>query len=98
MMTIGRKDDAGKLRYWLIPHRALAALADVLTYGAEKYGAWNWLHVEDWRERYYNALIRHVEAWRAGEWLDPESGKPHLAHAAACIFFLFEKSIEEDAK
>lgn len=86
----GRKDDQGKRRYGLIPHGALGALADVLTFGAKKYAPENWRKVANWRERYYDATIRHLEAWRAGEYLDPETGLPHLAHALACLVFLYE--------
>ena len=83
----GRKDDKGKLRYSLIPPDALAWIARVLTDGAAKYGAHNWRKVRNRRERYTDAMIRHVEAFRSGNWLD-ESGAPHLAHVATNAIFL----------
>ena len=84
----GRKDDAGKLRYSLIPVGPLRAIAEVLDFGARKYGADNWKRVPDARARYTDALMRHVEAWRDGERRDAETGLPHLAHAACCLLFL----------
>lgn len=80
------KFDKGKLRYGLIPPQATKAIAEVLTYGAKKYKPNNWQLGEP--DRYIDALYRHLEAWRAGEKLDPESGLSHLAHAITNISFL----------
>ena len=84
----GLKYDAGKLRYSLIPPEALRGLAEVLTFGAEKYEPNSWQEVENAEERYLDALIRHIEAYRSGEALDPESGLHHLKHAACNVAFL----------
>jgi len=81
------KFDAGKLRYGLIPPQALKGLAEVLTYGAKKYKPNNWQKAED-TTRYVDALYRHLEAWRAGEKVDEESGLHHLKHALTNISFL----------
>lgn len=81
------KFDTGKLRYSLIPSEATKALAEVLTYGAKKYKPDNWKQVDD-KERYVDALYRHLEAWRSGEGLDGESGLSHLSHALTNIAFL----------
>lgn len=51
-------------------------------------GEENWRQVEGWRDRYYDALMRHVEAWRGGEQYDPESSLPHLCHALFCTMCL----------
>lgn len=87
-MVKGRKDDAGKLRYDLLPVAPLRAVVGVLTHGAARYGADNWRAVPDAPRRYYAAAMRHLEAWRAGDELDPDSGLPHLAHAACSVLFL----------
>lgn len=84
----GRKDDGGKLRYRLLPVRPLRRVVEVLEFGARKYAVDNWQKVPEARERYTDALMRHVEAWRGGEQVDPESGLPHLAHAICCALFL----------
>lgn len=83
------KKDSGKLRYDLVPPKVVEALADVLTFGAQKYEASNWVKAPAW-SRYVAALDRHLNAWRAGESVDPETGKPHLAHALTCLAFLHE--------
>lgn len=86
--TPGLKNDAGKTRFDLLPPRALWAVADVITFGATKYGPDNWRGVE--RQRWFAAAMRHLWAWMLGEKRDPESGLPHLAHAACSILFLLD--------
>lgn len=86
----GRKDDGGKLRFDLLPVKALKALVRVLTKGAVKYDDHNWRIVPDGKNRYFAALNRHLWAWWGGEWLDPESGEPHLAHVICNAIFLYE--------
>lgn len=84
----GKKFDDGKPRYDLIPPVVLEQLATVLTFGAKKYGPNNWQSVPDASNRYYSAMLRHVEADRGGEVFDEESGLPHLTHALACVAFM----------
>ncbi len=86
-MIEGMKFDGDKLRFDLIPPEVDEALATILTFGADKYGDRNWELGMDWG-RSYGAMCRHLNAWRKGEKLDPESGKPHLWHALTCLSFL----------
>jgi hypothetical protein len=86
----GVKADLDKPRWDLLPFVATAVVVDVLTYGARKYSPDNWRHVPDARRRYFAAAMRHLVAWFAGERVDPESGRPHLAHATCCLLFLLE--------
>ena len=86
----GRKFDGGKLEYGLVPPHALREVVKVLTFGAQKYERDNWQKVPDSKRRYFDALQRHVWAWKEGEQNDPESGIHHLAHAMCCLMFLFE--------
>lgn len=81
------KHDAGKARFDLIPVEAVAALAEVLTFGAEKYGARNWEKGFPWG-RVFAALMRHLWAWWRRAPADPETGFSHLWHALACVAFL----------
>ena len=79
-----KKYDEGKLRYDMVPNNVIELLIKVMMYGAftKGYGVDNWKKAtseEDLR-RYYNAGRRHDEAHMSGEYLDPESGLPHLAH------------------
>ena len=87
-LSEGMKFDNGKLLYSLIPPETLKALAEVLTFGANKYAKDNWKLVEDGKERYLNALMRHLEAYRSGEFTDPESGFSHLSHCLCNLSFM----------
>lgn len=84
----GMKFDKDKPRYDLIPIGVEEEVAKVFTFGAKKYADNNWLLVEDGERRYYAACRRHIEAWRRGERLDPETGYHHLAHAICCLAIL----------
>lgn len=68
-------------RFDLIPWEALVELAAIYGFGAEKYEAHNWRKGYDWGLS-YASLIRHASAFWSGEDIDPESGMPHMAHAA----------------
>lgn len=92
---VGLKADTGKDAYHLVPWIAVRAVVRVLMFGARKYSPGNWAHVENARDRYFDAAIRHLVAWHAGERVDPESGLPHLAHAGCCVLFLLAP--EEEA-
>ena len=86
-MTEGRKDDSEKLRYDLIPPEAIEALADILTFGAQKYSDRNWERGMRWG-RVFAACMRHLWAWWRKAGPDPDTGKSHLWHAACCVAFL----------
>lgn len=88
MGDVGTKDDKGKPRWSLLPLGIISQVIAVLEFGANRYSVGNWAHVPDARTRYYDATMRHIEAWWTGEMNDPESGLPHLAHATACLLFL----------
>lgn len=84
----GSKYDSGKRRFSLLPLEAVNEVIDVLEVGAQKYAVDNWKQVPEARTRYYDATIRHITAWFAGEKNDPETGKNHLAHGICCLMFL----------
>jgi len=86
-MNEGKKFDKGKMRTDLIPPEALRHLAQVLDYGAEKYGDRNWENGINY-SRLYGATLRHLLAWWEGEDIDPESRFPHLSHALTNLAFL----------
>lgn len=86
--NLGFKADSGKGRWSLLPLHTIKQVIKVLEFGANKYSVGNWAHVEGASTRYYDATMRHIEAWWTGEKNDPESGLPHLAHATACLLFL----------
>lgn len=84
----GVKHDSEKPQPSLIPAAALLEIAQVMTYGAQKYAPDNWRHVENGERRYMDALLRHAIAHLAGEENDEETGLSHLAHLAACACIL----------
>ena len=92
----GKKFDEGKVRVDLLPTESLFAVAEVLTFGASKYGEHNWRKGMAW-SRLYAAAQRHMMKWNAGETHDEESGKNHLAHACVNLLMLlsYEKSCRE---
>ncbi len=77
----------------LVPQRAIYEISKVMGYGAGKYEPNNWRRVVGWRWRYFGALFRHTVAWWLGEKNDPETGMPHLAHAACCVMFMLENDL-----
>lgn len=83
----GVKFDTDKIRMELVPGFVTRALASVLTFGAKKYGDYNWAGGMDW-SRLYGAAQRHLGAWWDGEGTDPETGMSHLWHALCCVAFL----------
>lgn len=96
-MDRGIKYDDAKAMMDLIPPNIELQVADVLTFGAKKYAPDNWRKVmagQDGRRRYIAAALRHINAIRQGEQLDPESGKHHAAHAICCLMFLREADLE----
>lgn len=87
IMSEGKKKDENKLRVDLVPAEVIEALAEILTHGAKKYEANNWMKGIDYN-RIYGAVQRHLLTWRKGEYYDQESGKPHLWHAFTELSFL----------
>lgn len=88
MNEAGQKHDNDKPDWTLMPWRGLESVIRVLEFGADKYGRNNWKTVPDAKRRYLAAAYRHINAVSDGQWLDEESGLPHLAHAGCCILFL----------
>lgn len=87
----GSKDDAEKARTDLLPVDALMEVAHVMTFGARKYAPHNWKGLSV--SRLYGAALRHLWAWWRGEDLDPETGRPHLAHAACCVLMVLDQAL-----
>jgi Domain of unknown function (DUF5664) len=83
----GIKYDKEKPRFDLLDPKALQGLAEVLTFGAQKYAANNWRNGIEY-SRLIAALMRHLNAIQDGEDIDPESGLPHIDHLGCCWMFL----------
>lgn len=73
--------------------------AKVWQFGANKYAKSNWKKVENGKERYMNALMRHLLQSET-EPVDPESGMLHLVHVVfnALAVLHFEKERKENDK
>lgn len=81
----GKKDDAGKQRWYAMPLCVLKDLADTFNHGAEEYGLFNCLQeFEEPKQRWWNALMRHLEECQ----IDPlaKDAKSGCYHAA-CVAF-----------
>lgn len=80
------KYDGGKPGVWrgLINYfpRALWAVAEVSTFGANKYAWDGWADVTDGFARYKDAQFRHALKQAMGEQDDSDSTLNHLAHEA----------------
>ena len=79
--------DEGKLRLDLISPVFEAQLAKALTFGANKYGDYNWqagIHYLS----ILGSLKRHINNFERRIDIDDESGLHHLAHAASNLMFL----------
>jgi hypothetical protein len=91
-MTDGKKSDKNKTNWSLVPWKEIEGLAECMTYGAIKYNENpldpNWKKVDDGFNRYFSAFMRHLQAYRDGEKIDPESGLEHRKHLlfnAVCL-------------
>ena len=84
-----KKNDSGKPKVSLVEPKFILGIAEILTFGAEKYGVENWKKAtpED-VTRVKDALLRHLMAYIDGEKIDPESGKSHLYHIGCNTMFL----------
>jgi len=103
------KADAGKAKPDLLFMgfaRALRLVQATLEYGAQKYEEHSWRIVPDAESRYFRAGERHHQArliWAHGqftptiEFLDEESGLPHIAHEVFNLLCLMELALQNTA-
>lgn len=83
----GDRFNTGKTKLGLISPYANEEEAKVLTFGCNKYGAWNWEKGLSFTDT-YDSLQRHLNAWIKGEDVDPETGLSHMAHVRCNASFL----------
>lgn len=83
----GTKFDQGKPRMDLLDAVALEGLAQVLTFGAQKYAAHNWRGGLAY-SRLVASMLRHLGEIQKGNYVDDESGLPHIDHLGCCWMFL----------
>lgn len=79
--------------------RALSAVVEVGTYGANKYSRGGWRCVADGKTRYTDAMVRHLLAENIdGGAVDPESNLLHAAHLAWNALARLEFMLKESEK
>ena len=96
----GAKLDAGKPRVGLMFKgfaRALLRVAEVTTFGANKYTPNGWESVEGGQERYLDAEARHFLQGFI-EPRDPQTNIEHLAHEAWNALARLELALREKDK
>jgi Domain of unknown function (DUF5664) len=78
----GKKNDAGKDRWDLLAPLwwVIQGVVHVLSYGAKTYDDNSWQLLPNGVARYESAAHRHRMKRLDGEWLDSESGLPHIFH------------------
>lgn len=98
--SVGAKLDQGKPRCSLVLGgfaRALIEVSEVGTFGANKYTDNGWLQVNNGRERYSDAALRH-RLKSSIEDCDPDSGLLHKAHEAWNVLAELELMLIEKDK
>lgn len=84
-----------KINVGLFPAAGTLYGALAMEDGAVKYGPYNWRDKHVKFTVYLDAAERHIKALRDGQNNAPDSGKPHLAHAIACLGILAD-AVEGD--
>jgi hypothetical protein len=82
------KDVKGKIPYRFVPPHSLEEVALGFAEGAAKYEPWDWLEMDP--EFLIEAAIRHLNAIRKGEAIDPDSGLQHANKAATSCMMVAE--------
>lgn len=85
------KDAIGsrKVPFSTVPGTVVLELGLALLEGSCKYGRHNYREVGVRASVYFDALMRHLEAWwDCGEDIDAASGLPHIIKAMACLAVL----------
>lgn len=94
----GKKYDEGKNRMGLVLQgfaNALWEVGRVGTFGANKYSPNSWQNLTNGKERYLDALCRHLFKHLQGEKVDDESGLLHLQHMCWNALALLEFELKE---
>ena len=93
----GAKMDAGKTMAGVLSDFSLAllAVAEVGTFGANKYTRGGWQSVPDGQVRYTDAAWRHLLK-EGREALDEDSGLSHAAHMAWNVLARLELMLREE--
>ena len=80
----------------VLSFNCLEGACRVFEYGTKKYAAWNWAKGMPWSVP-LGCALRHIQAVLDGEFIDDESGLPHIDHVFSNLIMLdyFEKHYPE---
>lgn len=84
---LGDRRNKGKAKFSLINLSELENGCRVLEFGAEKYARNNYQKGLVFSE-ILDSMMRHISKLQDGEWVDEESGLPHIGHIQANAIFL----------
>lgn len=89
---VNPKDRLGVLKplLHLVPPALALWVSQVFGFSARKYGPYNWREKPVRMTVYLDAMERHLLALKDGEWADPETGFPHVAHIGANVAILLD--------
>jgi hypothetical protein len=84
------KDAIGikKVPFSCVPANVIGEIALGLMEGARKYGRHNYRIMGVRASVYYDAAMRHLNAWYEGEDIDKDSGLSHISKALSCLVVL----------
>ena len=95
----GKRFNTTKPRVELLVPEAMEEEAKVWSFGAAKYGDWNWQRGMPWMT-VIGCTLRHTFAIMKGEDIDPESGFLHAAHvkcnASMLIWYYYHYKIGDN--
>lgn len=95
----GKKYDTGKNRMGLMCEnfsRALWKVAEVSTFGSQKYGDNTWQNLSNPKKRYMDALCRHLFQHLQGNKVDSDSDLLHLSAVCWNALALLEFELKDD--
>lgn len=77
-----------------VPTQVLGELGLAMLEGALKYGRHNYRSVGVRSSIYFDAAMRHLNAWWEGQDIDPDSGLSHLVKAMACCCVIRDSELQ----
>jgi hypothetical protein len=86
-----------KTQFHLVPPRVLKEVAEAMTEGGSKYGAYNYREAGVTYSTYYSSTFRHLTAWFEGEDIDPDSGLSHVVKAISGLIVLRDSMLQGNA-
>lgn len=95
---INPKEKYGEAKYQMsvVPTQTLALMSVAMEEGTIKYGNHNYRETAVKASTYYNANMRHWQAWYEGRDIDPDSGLPELVKAAACSIIMIDAIMNDN--